>query len=104
MGIKKMLQTYAMAQPSRRLSLKVLKAKNESNIWMYAPGQSATIIDAALRVAGKEVAANCALKKWPHLDQSSSDEPKGVSGYRFTAFLPKGDTGIRFLPHRLLAV
>lgn len=63
--IKKLLQTYAICQPSKRLSLKVLKTKNESNNFMYAGGQNAGLMDAALKVVGTEVASHCTIKEWP---------------------------------------
>ncbi|OGM50912.1 DNA mismatch repair protein [Aspergillus bombycis] len=71
--IKKLIQIYAMAQPSKRLSLKVLKAKNENNNWIYAPGRDATITDAALKIAGTDVTSNCVLKKWPPEDNINSE-------------------------------
>ena len=35
--IKKTLQSYALARPHIKFSLKVLKAKNEKGNWMYSP-------------------------------------------------------------------
>jgi DNA mismatch repair ATPase MutL len=99
--IKRMVQTYAMSQPSKRLSLKVLKAKNESNNWVYAPGQNATLMDAALKVAGNYAASCCVTKGWPsegnivNAEQAANED---ASGYKLTALLPKPDSGNSFYP------
>ncbi|PYH41249.1 putative DNA mismatch repair protein [Aspergillus saccharolyticus JOP 1030-1] len=91
--IKKMLQAYALAQPSKRLSLKVLRAKNESNNWLYAPGQEATLSSAAMKVAGKEVASNCCFKRWED-DVPDGSEDRSRLHYELTAFLPDPEADI----------
>ncbi|KAE8421932.1 hypothetical protein BDV36DRAFT_18615 [Aspergillus pseudocaelatus] len=92
--IKKLIQIYAMAQPSKRLSLKVLKAKNENNNWIYAPGRDATITDAALKIAGTDVSSSCVLKKWPSDDDVNSEQPQEehTSGFVLLALLLNLDT------------
>ncbi|KNG84919.1 DNA mismatch repair protein [Aspergillus nomiae NRRL 13137] len=87
--IKKLIQIYAMAQPSKRLSFKVLKAKNESNNWIYAPGRDATITDAALKVAGTDVTSSCVLKKWPSEENVNSEphQEEHMSEFRLLALL-----------------
>ena len=89
------MQAYAMAQPSKRLSLKVLKAKSEINNWAYAPGQNATVKDAALKVAGSHAISCCMTKEWPVEDDSVNAEQSGMDtlGYKLTALLPKADSG-----------
>ncbi|KAL4864898.1 hypothetical protein BDV12DRAFT_175527 [Aspergillus spectabilis] len=88
--IRKMIQTYAMARPSTRLSLKVLKAKSESGNLMYAPGKHATLMEAALKIAGTEVASNCMVKEWPTPPSDSQDSKDEIgSTFRLTALLPK---------------
>ncbi|KAL6233468.1 hypothetical protein BDW75DRAFT_190873 [Aspergillus navahoensis] len=88
LSIRKMVQAYAMARPSVRLSFKILKAKNESGNWIYAPLKNATLTEAALKIAGAEIASNCILKDWPASpdDAESSAED---SGFRLTALLPR---------------
>lgn len=83
--IKKLLQTYAICHPTKRLSLKVIKAKNESNNWMYAGGQNANLMDAALKIAGTEIASHCIIKEWPSEEDND--------GYKLVALLPKEDAG-----------
>ena len=101
--IKKMLQAYAISQPTKKLSLKVLKAKNESGCWMYVPGKDATLTDAALKVVGSEVTSCCILEsRIP--EQQGSDSGRrnreGNSGeYELVAFLPRADIGIYPLPN-----
>ncbi|KAJ5781207.1 DNA mismatch repair protein C-terminal [Penicillium paradoxum] len=90
--IKKLLQAYAIAQPSKRLSLKVLKAKNENSNWTYAPSSNPSLSDAALKVAGAETSSSCILKQSlpQKIDnagnlQDSSDQKE----YQAIAFLPR---------------
>lgn len=83
--IKKLLQAYTMCQPSKRLSLKVIKAKNETSNWMYAGGQSASLMDAAMKVVGTDVVSQCTVKKWPPEEDSAE--------YRIVAILAKGEAG-----------
>ncbi|KAJ5817256.1 hypothetical protein N7447_009489 [Penicillium robsamsonii] len=88
--IKKLLQAYAIAQPSKRLSLKVLKTKNESSNWTYAPSASASPSDAALKVAGTEVSSSCVVKRLS--SQGTTENQRGSSDqkeYEAIAFLPK---------------
>ena len=73
--IKKMLQAYALARPSIRFSLKVLKAKTDKGNWMYAPKRGATpeavLTDAAIQVVGKKVAEQ---SKWTVWSSSTTDQ------------------------------
>ncbi|KGO46266.1 DNA mismatch repair protein, C-terminal [Penicillium expansum] len=88
--IKKLLQAYAIAQPSKRLSLKVLKAKNENNNWTYAPSADASLSDAALKVAGTDVSASCIMKRLS--SQNTAGNNRGSSDqkeHEAIAFLPK---------------
>lgn len=92
--IKKLLQAYAIAQPSKRLSLKVLKAKSENSNWAYAPSADASLSDAALKVAGTEVCSSCVLKLLS--SQSMAGNERGLSDqeeYEAIAFLPKTQFG-----------
>lgn len=64
--IKRLMQAYAIAKPHLRLSLKVMKAKNEKANWKYpknaAVGNSidtASILSAAVDVVGKQVTDRC---------------------------------------------
>lgn len=74
-----------MCHPTKRLSLKVLKANNEGNNFIYTGGQNASPMDAALKIAGTDVAAHCTIKEWP--SDTSGD------GYRMVALLAKEDSG-----------
>ncbi|GKZ21369.1 ATP-binding mismatch repair protein [Aspergillus brasiliensis] len=83
--IKKLVQAYAIAQPSKRLSLRVLKAKTEANNWMYAPGNTTNLVDAVMKVVGTEVASSCLLRVWP--PENQSDSP-----FRILALLPNPES------------
>lgn len=77
--IKRTMQAYALCRPAVRLSLKVLKAKNDKGNWVYAPKQGAGVEDAALKVVGRDCAAQCS---WLVLESY---------GFTMQAFLPKQD-------------
>lgn len=98
--LKRLVQAYAFAQLSRRFLLKVLKPKNESNNWMYAPSTESTLADASLKIAGRDVATCCILK------ECSSDCPQDADGgkqnkYELVALLPNEVPGI--FPLQLLS-
>ena len=77
--IKKMVQTYALARPSIRFSLKVLKAKTDKGNWMYAPKSGATpeavLTDAVIQVVGKKVVEQSKWTVW----SSSTDEQTAIA-------------------------
>ena len=100
--IKKLLQAYAMARPSIRLSLKVLKAKNDKCNWMYAPKNGANhetvLIDAATKILGKKAAEQSKWTVWsssPDVDLTTIDDEKVTENeiYRIEAFLPAPTCG-----------
>ncbi|GIJ90616.1 hypothetical protein Asppvi_009577 [Aspergillus pseudoviridinutans] len=94
--IKKIIQSYAIAQPAIRLSLKVLKAASEKANWVYAPGKNASLMDAALKVAGTEVASACVAKEWPCGNDSDEESGSGNdSSFQLLALL--ADPGSDFL-------
>ncbi|PWY80754.1 hypothetical protein BO94DRAFT_625901 [Aspergillus sclerotioniger CBS 115572] len=84
--IKKLVHAYAIAQPAKRLSLRVLKAKTEANNWMYAPGQT-TLLDAALKVMGTD-ASSCLVREWPPNDDSDQSLQQKQAGFRIVALFP----------------
>lgn len=94
-----MLHAYAIAQPTKRLSFKVLKGKNESSNWTYGPKPNATLVDAALKVAGPEIISLCTSKVWPSEEQEEDEEVQTSSvddkkkGYKLVALLPKTNAG-----------
>lgn len=84
--IKKMLQTYVLARPHVRLSLKVLKAKTDKGDLNYASkiggrcvsDSGAIIIDAATRILGKRVTDQCQWTVSTWSSASDNDEQAGV--------------------------
>lgn len=99
--VKKMLQTYALARPAVRLSLKILKSKSDAGNWVYGPTPKAGIADAAYKVAGPDVAAQCIIRSWPSEDvaekgddlanTTTDDEPS--PNCRLVAYLPSSNAG-----------
>ncbi|KAJ5630352.1 DNA mismatch repair protein C-terminal [Penicillium longicatenatum] len=91
--IKKLVQAYAIAQPSKRFSLKVLKAKNENQNWMYAPSTDATLSDAAVKTFGRELSSCCVIRELSAGSSSLQSDPN-KDGYGVVAFLPGPDSDI----------
>lgn len=55
-----MLQAYALARPTVRMSMRVLKTKIERLDFVYAPkGGAASVQDAAMKIVGKDCALQC---------------------------------------------
>lgn len=96
--IKRLLQSYALSQPSKRLSLKVLKAKNENNNWSYAPSADSSLQDAALKVAGTELSSSCVLRRLSSrpADETGIAESPQQSVCEVVAFLPDINPGEQF--------
>lgn len=88
-NIKRLLQAYAMARPSIRLSPKVLGGKSDGD-WVYPAKQGASIMDAVLKIAGAEVASECMTKV---AEVPDSDE----LGDSAEALQNSHDTGVRFM-------
>ena len=100
--IRKSLQAYAMARPSIRFSLKVLKAKNEKYNWAYAPKSGASVTDAATKIFGKKLTDQCNWLTWtspvvPGLPEDSEGDDQmrqaAAHHYRIEALLPKPKCG-----------
>ena len=75
--IRRLMQAYALARPTLRFRLRVLKAKNSNGDFVYAPKADANIEDAVLKVIGKDCALQC---DWTALE---------ANGFEVHAFLPK---------------
>ncbi|KAG9188612.1 hypothetical protein G6011_07317 [Alternaria panax] len=75
--IRRLMQAYALARPTIRFRLRVLKAKNNNGDFVYAPKTDANVEDAALKLIGKDCALQC---DWTALE---------ADGFEVHAFLPK---------------
>jgi hypothetical protein len=71
------MQAFALARPTIRFRLRLLKAKNSNGDFVYAPKANANIEDAVLKVIGKDCALQC---DWTALE---------TDGFEIHAFLPK---------------
>ncbi len=100
--IKRILHAYALARPSIRFSLKVLKAKNDKGNWMYASRRGATseavLTDAAVKVVGKKVAEQSKWIVWSSSSiagQIANNVGKTTENevYRIEALLPVAACG-----------
>ncbi|KAL8702762.1 MAG: hypothetical protein Q9201_004062 [Fulgogasparrea decipioides] len=98
--IKRTLQAYALARPSVRISLKVLKAKSDKDNWTYGPKSEASVLDAAVKVIGRKATEQCRWIVWspPTLDglmasiTGDADPPiDPESTYKLEALAPKAD-------------
>ncbi|KAI4707700.1 hypothetical protein J4E89_007806 [Alternaria sp. Ai002NY15] len=86
--IRRLMQAYALARPTIRFRLRVLKAKNSNGDFVYAPKADANIEDAVLKVIGKDCALQCA---WTALE---------ANGFGVHAFLPKPDASGPKIAHQ----
>ncbi|KAL8681445.1 MAG: hypothetical protein Q9186_002451 [Xanthomendoza sp. 1 TL-2023] len=99
--IKRSLQAYALARPSVRLSLKVLKAKSDKGNWIYAPKSDASVSDAAVKVVGKRVSDQCRWDAWSPSnlqtkegaiqDENTNTSTQPESMYKVEALIPTPD-------------
>jgi hypothetical protein len=94
--LKKLLQTYAIAKPSSRFSFRVLQCRSESANWTYGPKKNANLVDAALIVAGADIAIQCICENWSPAELEDDGRVQintGNERYKMTAFLPKAGAG-----------
>ncbi|PHH75416.1 hypothetical protein CDD80_2390 [Ophiocordyceps camponoti-rufipedis] len=83
-AIKRLLQSYALARPCLKLSLKVVD--DGSQVWRYSPNFSPTIYEAVLQLFGRDTTAICARVVFPNSIQANGCKN---SGYVLDAFVPK---------------
>lgn len=87
--IRRLLQSYAISQPSKKLSFKVLKTNNSRSDWLYAPGSDPSLLDAVLKVVGREVFSSCILKQLSSQPVNETESgPLERKSYEVVAFLP----------------
>lgn len=77
--IRRLMKAYALARPTIRFQLRVLKARSEKYNFNYAPKSGANVEDAAFKVVGTNCASQC---EWTSLKSE---------GHELYAFLPKSD-------------
>lgn len=98
--IRRLLHAYAYARPSLRLSLKVLKAKNDKSNWVYAPASGDTVLDAALKIGGSKLVDQCQWRVWKSSVNDNSSiadvETNENNGrfYKIEALLPSPTCGM----------
>lgn len=74
---RRLVQAYAFARPHIRFRLRIVKARNNQDDFVYAPKANANVEDAVLKVIGKDCALQC---DWTALE---------ADGFEIHAFLPK---------------
>ncbi|KAF2096682.1 hypothetical protein NA57DRAFT_42483, partial [Rhizodiscina lignyota] len=62
--VRRLLQAYALARPTVRISFRVTKAKSEKGNFTYAPKTNASVEDAVFKVVGKDCASQCGWSVW----------------------------------------
>ncbi|KAI2785973.1 hypothetical protein POX_h09738 [Penicillium oxalicum] len=87
--IKKLLQDYSLAQPSKRFSLKVLRAKNENHNWSFIPGPTPTLVNAAIKVIGHDAATSCTTEEISMPAEIQTDRTPDRNFFKIMALLPK---------------
>ena len=90
--IKTLLQAYALARPTVRISLKVLKSRSDRGYWAYAATDDAGVLDAARQVVGIECAGACSRVSHAWEQHEAGDESRC---FRVEALLPTSDAGMR---------
>ncbi len=88
LDIKRILQAYAFARPNVRISLKVLRAKNDKYNWTYGPTPGTSLLTATVKIVGQEVAAQCEARFW-----TSNAGKEGENSYVVDAIVAKGKGG-----------
>lgn len=87
-NIKRLLETYALALPSLRLSLKVPGDSHQA--WSYSPLTSSTTREAVTQIFGRSLVDQC-VEVTTSL-RTRNTEPHSVSTWgTLSAFLPKSD-------------
>jgi len=84
--IKRLIQSYALARPHVRFSLKVSKAKNDKGNFTYAPKPAASsrvaleaiTVDAPIKLFGKKLADQCEWVRSSWSDRGDLIEPVGA--------------------------
>ncbi|KAL9118666.1 MAG: hypothetical protein Q9187_004785 [Circinaria calcarea] len=101
--IKRTLQAYALARPSVRFSLKVLKARDDKGNWTYAPKAGSTVTDAALKVLNLQAVGQCQWQVWTGPKTVTSEDAEGndfePASYKIEALLPKPQCDIKTVSH-----
>lgn len=86
--VKKLLHNYALARPTVKLSLKVLKAKNDKANWSFAAcREGSQLLAAAAQVVGKATASSCYSHSVALIGEDESPET-----FKIDALLLKGET------------
>ena len=101
--IQRVLQAYTLVRPTVRLSLKVLKAKNNKQDWIYNPAKGISTKDAVMGVFGKRVVDQCQWIVWtsPSIREmamigtqhSSDDERNANDPFTVIALMPSNKSG-----------
>jgi DNA mismatch repair ATPase MutL len=108
--IKGMLKAYALARPMVRISMKILKAKNDKDNFIYAAKTGATVTDAAMMIFGQQILAECEWHVWSSTVAEGEEDVRPSSSistttpfvYTFEAFMPRKQSG-GTLPKYLLS-
>jgi hypothetical protein len=96
-----MLKAYALARPMVRISMKVLKANNDKDNFIYAAKAGATVTDAAMMIFGQQVLAECEWQVWSSTVQVDEEDARPSSSistmtgfvYTLEAFMPRKQSG-----------
>ena len=90
--IKNMIQAYALARPTVRFSLKVVKAQNDKGNWMYAPTNGliseVVMTNAAMQVVGRKTVEQSRWTVWSSLSVGEQTGNATDDVYTIEALLP----------------
>ena len=88
-AIKALLFAFAFARPEVRFALKVLKVKNDTANWTYAPSRKDTLVEVASKIIGKDIAGGCAC----HQITSAEAETELKEEWVIEALLASNEAG-----------
>lgn len=102
--IKELLQAYALARPSVRFSLKIMKAAKGS--WSFVPRLNDGIKEAVSQVIGRDAAAQCVEKSLVFSGVRAGEDSSEEDGhqlpdsqFRVEIFAPKPDADLAKIGH-----
>ena len=96
-SIKKLLQSYAFARPTVRLSFKVLKAKTPKDDWRFAPGSAEDGVETVAKVLGRPVTLQLiSVAASSGVDDDAAGPTQSVSMNALVQSIDTGQCSLRF--------
>jgi DNA mismatch repair protein MutL len=101
--IQKLLKAYAFAQPSIKMSLKIVGDSKPA--WSYAPQHPNPNREAILQILGTDVLANCIQiheATYENRGTSTQTEAQEQAQWQFTGYIPKSNHSLENMKDRAI--